>query len=319
MLIDRLSGKIVTFFTDYRYQEDKFRAIGHASRWMGKTERDINTAYAYMKNIEKEANVIIGYYEDRLSEWTKEIWNQLMKELVEDHDYTIAHALEELYHFAKFLKVDENLDPRWDKGKIIGIDKCREKLANALMFKLEFNTEIAGSTNHGPLIFKTKGQFDDIQLTYQDNIYGDKDWIGRATDNVQYEGPTTDGDMKLVLPLEFTTDVELRKLDPCEKQTIYICIGNIAARYEQYTDSGGAPLGLAISSFSDLWASAALVHKGGYIGVLRESDLLYGFTCPLNNLSQNAAHEVFSAADGDVRTTITLTLTHTPEGDLYLK
>jgi hypothetical protein len=309
MLLSRLQGKIVFFFTDYRYQEDKFKAIGHASRFMGKAERDIATACANMINQEKEAKVVVIYFGSRIREWTREIWNQLMKELVESHDYTIAHALEELYLFAKFMNVDA--DPETKNDPPIGIDKWQEKLGNALTFRVEWEMEHTMTASGGAAGFRYN--LSGEATVSMDQVSEDKGYFGESAGEARYDsyveftGHTT----MPVLP-EYSFITELSDIDPCMKKTITVAIDQFGADTETGFAKG--------QSFT--W-NPGLIRVGTGTAYAADKDKdtgYYTFRPKIINGSAEAVNEKLVKPYNPANTnTLTIILHHEPKDDVYMK
>jgi len=293
-LFERLGHKGNKLIDQYKYKEEKFLAVAAAVSFY-----NITFGAAWVRKGE-------------IHKWSKELWNVHIKELAENHDYTRVHALIAIFGRKGFHQMII-----WGNEQLydMSIDEFQQRISDALTFELKYNTELIGKTNHGAFIFKTKAEFECIKMEL-----GDGDIIGRATDVGTYEGPTSDGDWTLILPNDFTTTATVGKFDPCIEQTVLIGFDELAASHELYRtkegDTVGIDGGIAGGNMSiSYWWSQIFVYAGDYY------DWEYGiaFPCPLQNKQQEAAHEVFSAASDDMRVTITITLTHTPEGDLYLK
>ena len=212
-VLDRLDNKLVSLIGKYKGQEDKWKAIAHVSLWAGQTEKTILNIYLKLQTHEQNANREL---EHDVSGWAKEVWNNLMKELVEKHDYTAAHALENVYLYAKILKVND-------------LDSYKEKLGNALTFRVEWELY------DDEMIFTVNASGETVvsmnQISEKEGYWGEDTGEGRI-DNAKM------GTVKGVNLPTFSCSARLSNLDPCIRKKITVGVGGFGEGKEFTMDWG---------------------------------------------------------------------------------
>ena len=303
ILVSRINGKVVRYFDKYKYQEDKFKAIGHASRWAGDLEKAFDLAMQRLMNHESsDPNMRMedATFLYERSDWAKEVWNQLMKELVENHDYTIAHALEELYLFAKFLNVDN------EKISKIGIDQWKEKLGNALTFRVEWEL-LTDVTSSGAFVSKTNSSGEAVISMNQ--ISEKEGYFGEGIVNARIDSYTVVNDGKGVNLPSFNNNARLSNLDPCMRKKITV-------GFDKFDEGVDFPVQFPNGNVG----STSVLPPAAFYDKYAEG--FYTFECDLTNLKENCVDEKISGSytqGAKLVWTLTIRLFHDPKGDVFMK
>ena len=303
MMIERIDGKVIQYFGRYKYQEDKFKAIGHASRWMGDAEKAIGMARLRMMIQENEAKIEWVRFEPERRDWTREVWNQLMKELVEKHDYTLVHALEEVYLFAKFMKVsDEGYLGLSEYSQPMGIDQWQEKLANALTFRVEWELE-----EHVFFTICSKGEAE-VSMKYDmTDYFGEGDGEGHLD---SFTDP--DGNVYVTAFPFFDNKAQLSKLDPCFDKTITVAINKFGTDFTAYADTDMGPMPIPFTDYPK-----PIIHYVDGNAVLTTG--FFTFKLDLINLSEKCAESSITAQEDVLSHTLDFKIFHQPKDDVYMK
>jgi hypothetical protein len=292
-MLERLDHKVVKLLDTYKYQEDKWKAIAYASMWP--SQQEIKIVEAYNHTQEKEAKMEWSWQRNEHEKWFKELWNQFMKELVENHDYTVAHALQAICRFANMLNLNDvaKIDTNgWDT-----------KLGNALTFRVEWELYDAIST---AIISNLSGEAEVSmnQISEKEGYFGKGEGNGRV-DSVDVDGAAFSASNLS----SFSNNIQLSNLDPCGNKTIAISIDDFGenAKYNlNYPDMGG-------STENTIGMPAAFEDK--YV------DDVFAFQFPIINLQKKCVDEKYenSVLGGTFVNKVTVRLIHEPKEDVFMR
>jgi hypothetical protein len=238
-----------------------------------------------------------GTYSAIINNWGREVWNDWMKKLVENHDYIAAHALMEVQRYNESVGVKTNTYSGQSHN-------YAELIANALTFNVRHEIDLQGE---GVLFYRMSGDTTvrmDQGASYE--RFGSKAGTGNY-DNAKAESMAHDG------PFSYDQTVLLSNFDPCFNKTIMSGFSVFGAEQEQWheTESGW---NVPITFPGMVYMSFYAYHQNR----IDPTTGLFMFELPLKNMSAQAADETFFMA-ADVVFGLTVTLTHAPEGEVYIK
>jgi len=298
-LVMRLLKKAKQLIDTYKYQEDRFMMIALAVPGLmsckGATDFKVSSR---QWEEPKDMAALRAEIQAEVEKWAKEVWNQYMRKLVEEHDYRAFHALGHImlvYAFAVF----------------INADNCPTYLGNALTFRVEWKMEHTMTTNGGVAGFRYN--LSGEATVSMDQISEDKGYFGESAGEAKYDsyveftGHTT----MPVLP-EYSFIAELSDIDPCMKKTITVAIDQFGADTE--TGVGGDQV------FT--W-NPGLMRVGTGVAYAENKDKdtgYYTFTPKIINGSAEAVNEKLVKPYNPANTnTLTIILHHEPKADVFMR
>jgi len=288
-LEQRFADKINMLIYQYKYQEDKLAAIFTLSVY-GTWNRDDKYGIDY----------------EEIYKWVAEAWNELMRELVEDHDYTRAHSLTNLISVVKSIYTLRGID--------LDTTGFERRLGNALTFRVEWklHNDAAINGNWGLQVMdsSTEAIISMNQFREKEGFYGEDAGVGRVDYYNVGDGAPARPDVS------FRVNARLFDLDPCMKKTITVSFDNPGAVDFHVTLQPGN----IYSEYAADFASEILKGK--------LTDGFYVFELPIINLRENCVevtveNRVEQSADGitlSLMADITFIIIHTPmTSDVYLR
>jgi hypothetical protein len=295
ILFDRLKTKLLKLDSDYSYQEDKYKAIAYVANKLD-SGMMVTLQIACGKNSMGGSNEGVlrdSTYSAIIKKWGKEVWNDWMKKLVENHNYMAAHALMEVQRFNDLVGVESH--------------NYSELLGNALTFKVEHKIDFNGE---GLVFYKLSGnttvKMDQINETT--GIFGSKAGTGN------YDSATME-EANFKSASSYDQTVELSKLDPCMNKTITAGFSVFGLETENWA-TVIPEFGVSVPfSFPGAVYISFYTYAKSYID---PETGFFNFQLPLTNMSAQAADDTYFWS-GEVTLSLDVTVTHTPEGEVYIK
>jgi hypothetical protein len=290
-LRDRLLEKLRQLIETYKYQEDKFLDVGLA--WL----------ITKMSSIGLESNNgTMQWAEAEMKKWAKEVWNELMRDVVEKHDYRIAYHLSTFVTAATMFVLD------------FGQQNWQQLLANALTFDVKHNIDFNGD---GVLFYKLSGTTTVKMNQYRDVGKNEVDFYGSKAGTGIYDSATA-AESQFVGPSTYDQTVVLSNLDPCKNKSIAAGFSVFGAETENwkitaegmnYPFTMPGPVRIAFYAYAQSHIDNAV--DSPTFGGLK-------FDLPLLNMSAKAADETFYWSH-DAVISLDVIVTHTPQGEVYIK
>ncbi|MCL2888855.1 MAG: hypothetical protein FWE65_00350, partial [Eggerthellaceae bacterium] len=276
-LEERFADKVNMLIYQYRGQEDKFMAISMLAFYSG--NRDT------LKG---------GIDYEEIYSWGKEVWNELMQELVEGHDYTRAHSLRQLKTFIVFICTLRDVP--------IDADAFDQKLSNALTFWVEWELH---TDTIGLVIMESSSE----ALVSMEQQTGEAGLSGDGTGDGRIDNYSVGDDRKAKPQVSFSVNARLSNLDPCMSNSITVGLDNPGATdFDVVFDTTGR------SEYKEFLVQRAFEDK------LDEG--FYTFELPLINLQEKCAEKKESGKYEESGATftadITISLYHAPKDDVYI-
>jgi hypothetical protein len=295
VLIERLDEKVTLLGSKYEFQEDKYKAVVYVDQcWTREYDAIYATVQtAWYKNWIQERDAwILRAPKRRLVrtyEWGCSVWNYWMEKLVEDHDYMAAHALQEVIKFNVSIGHGAT-------------DEYIKMLGNALTFKVEHEIDLQGE---GVMFYKLSG-LSSVSMDQAECTFGKSSGTG-VYDSYSVAG----GEAAIKGTPSYENTVQLSNLDPCDKKTKKAGFCQFGAQWETVylPDVPGVemPIPGPVYLAFGLYARSDMDMDTG----------LYSFDIPLTKGSAQMDETFFWA--GEFVFALTVTMTHTPQGEFYIK
>lgn len=282
-LISRLQAKADKLLEDYKYQEDKWKAISRVAAWATDIN-DIKSIAAAQKFVqEKNVKIILGnrnLLRGKMDKWGTEVWNYWMNELLEKHDYTAVRSLEDVNSASALVGVD--------------LGDVEEKIRNAMKFDLEIEINMRTVAEYY-FSYEITGTIP-VQLTLGGDML-----LGDGSGTCEYASvkcPIA----QIISPSSYPCIATITKFDPCFEDVVTVSLDRIGAEEEtwHYSLSGMTET----NDWSDAeWLATKLFNK-------------FDFEMNLQNLNANAVDQTFDKKATDdslnLEGSIHLTLVHKP-------
>jgi hypothetical protein len=277
-LEQRMADKINMLIYRYKYQENKFAAI---------------CTLAFYGDWNKDKEYGIAYEE--VYQWVVEVWNELMRELVEDHDYTRAHSLNNLKNFLKIVFAFRDVP--------LDTDLFDQKLSNAMTFNVEWKLDMTVY-----FTISSSGEVEvSMKLKEKSEFFGEGTGEGRLTRFYDPEGivyvpsfPT------------FSNRAQISKFNPCMNNNITVGIDKCGTDFTAMarTEQGDFPV-----PFPDYPEPLIGYTTGDY----NYSTGLYEFELVLNNFNEKCAEISIPQQLEEISHTLEFTIIHTPKDGVYIR
>jgi hypothetical protein len=275
----------------YKYREDKLTVI-FALAVVGTWNID-----------EKTGKSKYGIDYEEIYKWIAEAWNEMMRELVEDHDYSRMHGLYFLKGVIKKTYAIRSMDI-----DTAGFDR---RIANALTFRVEWEYKDALGTAY---IYHLSGEAEvSMNQTGEQNgrfgYFGDGAGVGRGDGAELNKSDELTG----INPPSFNNNARLSNLDPCREKSITVGIDDFGEKVE-FT--------LFDKDFAD-WPGGGISVKSIQQVKLLQDKLVegfYTFEFPLINLQEKCVDDKYEVNfyDGSFVSEVTIRLFHAPKPDVYI-
>ena len=276
-LEQRFADKINMLIYRYKYQEDKLAAI---------------FTLAVYGTWNKDGTYGIDYEE--IYKWVAEAWNELMRELVEDHDYTRAHSLTNLITVVKSVYALRDIG--------LDTDAAYRRLSNALTFRVEWELE-----EHVFFTICSKGETE----VSMNQISGD-DYFGEATGE-GHLASFTDPDSAVYVTAfpSFGNKAQLSNLDPCRNKAITVAVDKFGTDFTAYADTDMGPMPIPFTDYPK-----PIIHYVDGNAVLTTG--FFTFKLDLINLSEKCADSSITAQQEELSHTLDFKIFHQPKDDVYM-
>jgi len=243
-----------------------------------------------------------------MKKWAKEVWNELIGDVVEKHDYRQANHLGQFVVAASLMVGD------------IGQTNWQELLGNAMTFSVKYDTTYVMHNENGYGIdMSLSAEANDIRVDQVDETIG---LFGESIGIGQYNTFThSDPDTTCNIPAPFEFNVIISNIDPCGSKTVDIAIDRFGAEHDLIIyDDGDGRVEMPWDGVFNGWFIAANYSR------YNESSGFVTFNTELKNGSEIAAKIELSQTENEKNPgdrpgiiTTNITLHHTPKGEVYIK
>ena len=282
-LEQRFADKINMLINRYKYQEDKLTVI---------------FTLAVVGDWNKDGQYGIAYEEIYI--WIAEVWNELMRELVEDHDYSRMHGLFILKGVVKNIYALRSID--------LDTAGFERRLSNALTFRVEWEL-LTDVTSSGAFHSKTNSSGETV--ISMDKISENNGYFGEGTGNARIDSYSLVNDGKGVNLPSFNNNARLSNLDPCMSKKIMVGFD----KFDEGVD-------FTVQYPSGTGGNTSMLPPAGFYDKYNRAEGFYEFECTLTNLKENCVDEKITGSftqGAKLDWTLTISLFHAPKEDVFMR